>query len=129
VTSTVPFRQKFIDMKFPLTYYQGWYKNVNYLPGDVVFDSDYKPWICKTDACDTTDPSTLSQTAWKAFDLTNVKNNKADWSAIDVNIHNYLEAPESTYSSFNEGVICKAPTVDPLAFGDRVCDTSTLNTP
>lgn len=98
------------------------------MPGDVIFDWDYKPWICKTDACDTTDPSTANQTAWKAFDLANMRNNKADWSAIDINIFNYLDAPETPYENFNEGVNCKAPTVASLAFGDRVCDTDATNT-
>jgi hypothetical protein len=57
-----------------------------------------------------------------------MRNNKADWSAIDINIFNYLDAPETPYENFNEGVNCKAPTVASLAFGDRVCDTDATNT-
>jgi len=95
----------------------------------VIFDWNYAPWICKTDACDTTNPETPNQTAWKAFDLTSMQANKADWSAYDINLFNYEDAPESPYENFNEGVICKAPSVEPLSFGDRVCDANTANTP
>jgi hypothetical protein len=129
VTSTVPFDQKYMDYKHPLTYYQGWFKDARYLQGDVIFDWSFVPWICKADTCDTADPSDAAQTAWSAFDLTSMTANKANWAQYDVGLYNYIDAPESPYTGFNEGVICKAPTVDPLAFGDRVCDASTVNVP